>query len=519
MRFLACFLTVTVAALGCAKDFTMTVLHTNDLHGHVEPTMIRGKGFGGYARHITLINKFRKEDPNVLLLNAGDVFQGTLFFSQYEGLADLVYLNQAKYDAMALGNHEFDRGPQVLANFIERAQFPALCANLDFSDEPSLASKVQPYSVLTVGGQKIGVVGAMTPDLFTLVGPLPSVTMKELIPSVQSAIDSLTNQKVNKIIVLSHCGYGEDLAMAQKLRGADIIVGGHSHTPLGDIKLPGDIAAKGKYPSPTTGADGKPALVIQAWEWGKVFGRLQVTFDDAGHVMKVPSATPIVVDDTIPEDPGFKATVDALAMPIMTLRKTKVASTATGFTRAGSRTGESDLGNLVADAMLAKTSAQGAMLAVMNPGGLRADVEKGTMSVETCINVQPFGNTLVVLDVNLGELKAAFENSSSYFLQVSKGFSVGYDLSRSEGDRVVSMKLNGSQLWPIPPNVRIGNIRIVTNSFLAGGGDKVSSFKAAAGFRVDTGYIDVDALMEYLRTKPEWNGGPENRISVTGKLP
>lgn len=519
MRKIAMFAALFLAVGSWAKDFTLTVLHTNDLHGRVESTLIKQKPFGGYARHITLINKFRKEDPNVLLLNAGDVFQGTLYFSQYEGLADLVYLNQAKYDCMTLGNHEFDRGTGVLANFLRRASFPIVCANLDFGDDPGLQKLVQPSTILTVGGEKVGVVGAITPDLFSITAALPSLSMKDLVGSVQSAVDSLTAAKVNKIILLSHCGYLEDVELAAKLTNVDVIIGGHSHTPLGTITLPGDRKSEGEYPTKAKSKSGEQVLVAQAWEWGKVFGRLQVRFNDKGQIISVPSATPIVVDENVPEDPMMKATVDALAMPIMALRKTKVTEATAILDRANVRSGESTMGALIADAMLAKTSAQGVQLALMNPGGIRADFEAGSVSVESCMNVQPFGNTLVVLDLNLGELKSVFENPRTYMLQVSEGVEVKYDFDKPEGERVTSIKIKGNTLWPIPPNVRIGNIRIVTNSFLAGGGDGQTVLKEAKGYRYDTGYVDVEALLEYLRIKPTWTPTGTDRIVTRGKLP
>ncbi|MCE9557926.1 MAG: 5'-nucleotidase/apyrase family protein [Armatimonadetes bacterium] len=498
-----------------AKDFTLTVLHTNDLHARVEPSAIKGKTYGGYARHMTLVEKYRTEDENVILLNAGDTFQGTLFFTQYKGLADLSYMNYAKYDGMALGNHEFDKGVGTLAEFCKRATFPILSANLDFSAEPLLKDLVKPYTVLTVSGEKIGVVGLITPDLFSISSPGPTVKMKPLVESAQIAIDELEKQGINKIVLLTHIGFDEDSKLVPQLRGVDIVVGGHSHSPLGEIELPGGRRNEGKYPFESKDKVGSKVLITQAWEWGKLFGRLKVTFDDKGVVKSFRDGRPILVDESIPEQSVMKTAVDAFTLPIMAMRQTQVSSTPTGFTRSGN--GESELGNLICDSMLAKVSASGALIAIMNPGGIRQNIEAGPISYETCINVQPFGNTLVVLDLNLGELKAAFENDKSYFLQVSKGFEITYDFSQPIGERVISMKINGNQLWPIPPNVRIGNIKIVTNNFLAGGGDSVTSFKEAKGARIDTGFVDVEALIEYLKSRPSVSAGKDGRIKVVNK--
>src|SRR5580658_2905912 len=120
------------------KPITITLLHSNDLHAHIEPTRIKGQPYGGYARQATIIKRARASEPNVMLLSGGDTFQGTLFFNTYEGLADLAFMNEVHYDAMAVGNHEFDRGPKPLGTFASLAAFPVLSANLDVTGEPAL---------------------------------------------------------------------------------------------------------------------------------------------------------------------------------------------------------------------------------------------------------------------------------------------------------------------------------------------------------------------------------------------
>ena len=141
------------------RPITITLLHSNDLHAHIEPTKIKGKTYGGYARQATLIKKFQATEPNVMILSGGDTFQGTLYFNTYEGLADLAFMNNVGYQAMAVGNHEFDRGPKTLGAFVDHSVFPVLSANLDVSGEPAL-SRVKDSTVITVGGEKFGIVGA-----------------------------------------------------------------------------------------------------------------------------------------------------------------------------------------------------------------------------------------------------------------------------------------------------------------------------------------------------------------------
>jgi len=503
-RALFTLLSLGGAALSFA-DFSFTLVHTNDLHARVEGAVISKKPYGGYARHIAYFQKVRATEKNVVLLNAGDTFQGTLYFTQYKGLADLIYLNLAKYDAATLGNHEFDLGPKVTGEFVKRAQFPVVCADMDFSGEPALANLIQPSTVLNVGGQKIGVVGSMTPELYSISSPGPTIKMKDMLASVQAEVDKLTKQGINKIILLSHMGYDEDIVVAPKLHDVDLIVGGHSHSLLGDSKI-ANRTPDGPYPTPSKGSDGKPIYITQSWEWGKAVGHLKATFDNNGVIKNISDAKPVVMDESMPEDPFMKATIDALSQPILALRNTIISETKKGLSASGKGSGESVLGDVIADAMLAKTESTGAKIALMNAGGIRQSIEPGKISYETCIQTQPFGNTLVVLDVTAAELKAALELGSAHFLQVSKGFQVTYDLNKPEGSQVVSMTLNGAPIT--------GTVRVVMNSFMAGGGDALLSFKNATGYRLDTGFVDVEALIDYIRVKNPVDAQPEGRIKI-----
>lgn len=486
-------------------DFDLTIVHTNDLHGRVEPSKVGKQILGGYARHLAFINKVRSEEKNVILLNAGDTFQGTLYFTQYRGLADLLYLNLAKYDAATLGNHEFDLGPKATGEFAKRAQFPVLCSNMDFSGEPALSTLIKPSTIVTVGKEKVGVVGVMTPDLLTLSSPGPTIKMLDMLPAVQKAVDDLTAKGINKVILLSHMGYSEDKAAAEKLRNVDVIVGGHSHSLLGEVAV-ANRTPEGAYPTPVKGADGSTVLITQAWEWGKAVGKIKVTFDTNGKVKAHHDARAVLMDESMPEEAVLKAAIDALSQPILTLRNTIIAEAPNGLESGGKGSGESVLGNVICDAMLAKTATANTKIALMNSGGIRATLEPGKISFENAIQVQPFGNTLVVMDVTADELKACFENQKARFLQVSKGFEVTYDLSKPEGQQVVSMKLDGQPVT--------GTTRIVVNSFIAGGGDSYTSLKDAKGYRIDTGFVDLEALIDYLKASTPLSRSKEGRIKI-----
>lgn len=511
-RWLPIFVSA-LAAFASASDFTLTVLHTNDMHARVEPTKVKGEFVGGYARQMTLIKKYMASDPNVLLINAGDTFQGTLFFNQYQGIADLAYMNAAGYRAMTLGNHEFDKGPAVLANFIKKAAFPVLAANLDVSQDADLKGLVKPSCVVEVVGQKIGIVGAITDTLMSISSPGKNVRLKPLVSSIQTEIDAFTKAGINKVIILTHIGYQEDLELATKLHDADLIVGGHSHTFLSDDEILPFGKGFGGYPTKAKAADGKAVYVVQAHEWGKVLGRLKITFDGAGNVTKVFDAKPIKVDASIPEDPTIAAMVSAFNMPLAELKRKVVGESPTGFANDGARMKETPMGNVIADAMLAMTKNQGAQLALMNAGGIRSAIEPGLITFEAAISVQPFTNTLVLLDLTGAELMAAFDfglgetgEGSGGFLHTSKGVKVVFEPKKPAGSRVASIEIGGKKV------LATDTVRVVTNSFLAGGGDGHVELKNATGKRLDTGYIDVDALVDYLLSHKPMTQSVEGRL-------
>ncbi|RMF05581.1 MAG: multifunctional 2',3'-cyclic-nucleotide 2'-phosphodiesterase/5'-nucleotidase/3'-nucleotidase, partial [Chloroflexi bacterium] len=247
--------------------FTLTVLHTNDVHSRIDEFDKRGNTcdedekaedacFGGVARRQTMINQIRAEMPNVILVDAGDQFQGTLFYTQYKGGAAQEMMNTLGYNAMAVGNHEFDDGPGTLGSFVRGVNFPVLSSNMDVSAEPELAGSIQPSTILDVNGEKVGVIGVTTVDTGILSSPGDNVAFNDAVASAQAAVDELTAQGVNKIIALTHIGYGPDQELAAALTGVDVIVGGHSHTLLSNT----DEDAAGPYPTVVNAADGNPVL-------------------------------------------------------------------------------------------------------------------------------------------------------------------------------------------------------------------------------------------------------------------
>lgn len=499
------------------KPITITFLHSNDMHAHVEGAVIRGKPFGGYARQATVIERIRAKEPNVVLLNAGDTFQGTLYFNVYEGLADLAYMNAVHYDAACLGNHEFDRGPATLANFVKRANFPILCANLDFSKEPALNGLVQPSTVLNVGGEKVGVVGAETPDVFDISNPGSNISLKDLRTSVQAAVDDLTKQGINKIVLVTHIGYNVDQQLVLQLHDVDLVVGGHSHTPLGTPDLPGWPTPQGPYPTVVKDSVGQPIPIVQCWEWSKVFGDIKLQFDANGKVVKVVEAKPIVVDESIPEDKSIVSLIAALQKPIAALQNEPIGRTETGLPRTTGTPGENPMAFVVADSMLASTAKTGSVAAFVNLGGVRSNLEPGTITYGEAITVQPFNNTLTVMDLTGVELKGALEEGVADtdklggLLNPSHGTSYKIDFSKPAGSRVSDLIVAGSAVDTSK------TYRVTFLNFTANGGDAHVVLKNSKGKRVETGLLDIDALVDYVKSHSPLNKTTEQRVSETAR--
>ncbi|CAN5495848.1 bifunctional metallophosphatase/5'-nucleotidase [soil metagenome] len=481
---------------------TITFLHCNDTHAHLEPTIIKGKPYGGFARQYTLIERLRKSEPNVLLLHAGDAFQGTLYFNVYQGLADLSYFNLAGFQAQCLGNHEFDNGPAGLAQYAHGATFPLLAANIDVSGEPLLKDYIKPYAILTVGGEKVGVVGSVTPDATNISSPGPTVKFLPNVPAIQSAIDALTKQGIDKIVLLSHNGYEEEQAIAKQLHGLDLLIGGHSHTPLGTPALPGWPEAKGPYPTYVTDPDGRKVPVVQAWEWGKVLGRTTISFDDKGEATKV-DAEAIPVDESIPEDPTVAKLIANYNAPIATLMNAPVGAVMEDITREPNVQGESFMGNLVADALLESGAKAGAEIAFTNQGGLRAELLKGPVTYGQAIAVQPFNNTIEILDLKGSEIVSALNDGLAKIgkLYPSKGFS--YTVADK---KAVDVTFQGK---PLDPG-RLYKVAVV--NFIANGGDFHDTLKNAKGTRIDTGFLDIDAFIAYLKAHAPYTPRYEGRV-------
>jgi 5'-nucleotidase len=518
-------LLISCAALGAsagmaAADYQLTILHTNDFHARFEPVSkydsgcsaeenTEGKCFGGSARLVTAIADARRRVNNSILVDGGDQFQGSLFYTRYKGMAAAEMMNKMGYDAMTVGNHEFDDGPEVLRGFMAAVAFPVLMSNADVSAEPMLADVLRKSVVIERGGELLGLIGLTPQDTDELASPGPNVRFTDPVAAVQAEVDRLTAEGVNKIIVLSHSGYGTDQRIASGTTGVDVIVGGHSHTLLSNQS---DRAA-GPYPTMVNGV-----AIVQAYAYGRFLGELNVTFDDAGTLVAA-VGEPLVMDATVTEDEATVARIGELAAPLEEVRSRVIASAAAPIdgSRDVCRVQECTMGNLVADAMLDRVADQGVQIAITNSGGLRAGIDAGEVTMGEVLTVLPFQNTLSTFEISGAGILAALENGVSQVEDVAgrvpqvAGLKFTWDPAQPAGDgRITEVLLETEDGYvPLDP---AATYLAVTNNYVRGGGDGYAVFSGDDKNAYDFGPDLADVLADYLAAHQPYQPYTDGRI-------
>ncbi len=510
------------SATGTAlADDTITILHTNDFHSRIEPINkydstcpdednAAGECFGGYARFVNAVSDAREAHPVSLLLDGGDQFQGSLFYTYYKGKVAAEMMNALGYDAMTVGNHEFDDGPEVLRAFIDSVDFPVLMSNADVSAEPALANRIMKSTTVSVNGRQYGLIGLTPEDTGDLASPGRNVTFSDPATAVQAEVDRLTEEGVKRIIVLSHSGYEVDKRVAENTTGVDVIVGGHSNTYLSNT------AEDAAGPYPTMVGD---TAIVQAYAYGKFLGTLDVTFDDDGNLVSA-RGEPQLIDASVEEDGATIERVAELAEPLDEIRDRVVAESSAVIegNREVCRVRECAMGNLVADAMLARVADQGIDIALANAGGLRASIDEGPVTMGEVLTVLPFQNTLATFEIKGSDLVAALENGVSQvedvkgrFPQVA-GLQYRWDPSVAAGEgRIAAVQVRDGDDWvDIDPAATYG---VVTNNYVRNGGDGYAVFAEKAEKAYDFGPNLEDVVADYLAANAPYEPYVDGRIT------
>jgi 5'-nucleotidase len=274
------------------ENVKIVILHTNDVHSHLEPFPMNDPkfaGLGGVERRAAMIKKIRSEEQHVIVLDAGDIFQGTPYFNMYGGEAEIKLMSAMGYDASAIGNHDFDGGLDNLAKQLQHATFPLLCANYDFTGTP-MEGKTQPYKIFIMDGVKVGVFGLG----IEMAGLIDSrlygkkVYQDPLIKSAEMVNELRDKQKCDAVICLSHLGYKyendkiSDFVLAKKSRGIDIIIGGHTHTLL-------------ENPVNVRNRENENVVIAQVGWAGIRLGKIEIFTDKKSRAKKITAVTTPII--------------------------------------------------------------------------------------------------------------------------------------------------------------------------------------------------------------------------------
>ena len=492
------------------SDFSgkTVILHSNDVHGALE----------GYAAMSALKANYEIAGAEVILVDAGDFSQGTIYVSTSKGASAVNLMNAVGYDLATLGNHEFDYGYEQLKKNLELANFTVICADV-FLDETGETIYDPAAIIETDSGLKLGFFGMETPETATKVNPglikdISFATFDDLYASAQIAVDALREQEVDLVFGLVHLGVDDESAangyrsldLYDNVNGIDFLIDGHSHTVM------------------TAGPNGEP---IQST--GTAFANIGVIVID--------NETKTIEDHFLMATDGLavNALVNSRAMGII---ETVDAEYGTPFATSevrlngdrapGNRTEQTNLGTLITDAMVWTVVSTGGVaqyydapvVGITNGGGIRATIEAGEVTKKDINTVLPFGNTVAVVYVTGAELLEALEASTyctpdavggypqtsgiEWLLDTTAAFDQGevYTLDGKESSYYAPASINRVTIKSIngEPFDEAATYAVVTNNFCAAGGDTYNVFNRAyvQGFGFDTGIPMDEAVMDYI---------------------
>ncbi len=472
-------------------DQYLTILHTNDIHGRLLPLNYKNskEKVGGAARRAQLINKIRNSNKNVMVLDAGDSFQGSLFFNLFKGKAGLEIFEKIDYDTVELGNHEFDNGIEELKKLIMDADYPYICSNLVFNNDEQLDKRVKDYVIKDYNGFKVGVIGVITPEVVSLSKANLDITVEDPVESLKKTvmkIDPITDL----IVVLSHCGLKEDSRIAKFVQNIDVIIGGHSHTLLEKPKVIQN--------------ENNKVLIFQAGAYGANIGRLDLkvkkdSVQDYFYDL-------LVVDKSIEKDKIISNLVNNYSKKIDEAYGEKVGVLADSLdaTRNTICSGQSPAGQLLANAV--KHAAPQVDITLHNAGSIRANkiIKKGDFNVGNAIELYPFSNDIIVFELKGKDLLSLLERSSDTVFSFNEHFLYSTGLEYTVDCSAEAQKLSHDLKTIIKEGNRVKNV-LINNEPL----DRNKYYKIAANdfiFYSGDGMIKMNEAKNPINTKVRVNG-------------
>jgi 5'-nucleotidase len=564
------------------KPLELNIAHINDHHSQLDAfaaTELTLDGvatqveLGGFARQ-TAMFKSVAGTKNLLKLHAGDALTGSLYYTFFKGTADAQMMNTICFDAFTPGNHEFDDDDGMLKGFLDElgkgtCKTPTFSSNVVPAVGTALmpgagSAYLKPWIIKEIDGVKVGIVAVtVAGKTVNSSRPLSTTQFNNEVASAQKAIEELRNQGVRHIIALTHQGYEADKAMAKQLTDVDVIIGGDSHSLLGDFRAVGIATSSGSYPTVTSNKNGELVCIGQAWEYSKAFGLMNLQFNQDGAVTSCGGKATLLIGDSFKRkdaagawqvvsdteratllanlaasQPQVKVlTPDAAATATLktyadqvAAEKTKSIGTATESlclvrvpgesTNRSSSTADcetantlargSDAAQVVAEAFL--FAAKRADFALQNAGGVRVPVAAGGLSMNTAFTLLPFTNVLVEMELSGAEVVAALEDAVNNHIVTPSGngshpYAAGLrwnlDMSKTKGQRFsnvqVRNKTTGAWIAIDPVKTYV----LVTNDFIAAGKDGYTTLGVAygAGRYVNTYLLYTQSFVDYVLTK------------------
>jgi len=445
---------------------SLILIHTNDMHGQVLPR----DGVGGMAQLATVI---RRENPD-LILDGGDLFTGTMTSDEFFGKPMIEVMNRLRYSAVALGNHEFDYGVPELRARLKEARFPVLSANVTGVEE------VRPFTVVTVKGIRIGVIGLTVEDLENLTHRknLKSITVTKLVDAVRETLPKVRPLS-DFIVAVAHVSFEEQLRVARAFPEIRLIVAGHPHV--------GRATQVGQ------------TLIVETGSRTEAVGKVEIHL--SGKTPDSMTAQLIPVRNVTP-DPEIQAVIAPYEKLVAEKAAEKLGEARAEMRRSEAQ--ESPLNNLIADAVRETGKTQ---IGLHNIGGIRSNLRRGPITRGDVFDVMPFQDTVIKMNLTGLQLKQALGRR---VLAIS-GLRVVWDVSRAWPNQLVSVALANGQA--LQDSTRY---TVAVNDFMAAGGDGL--VELAQGNSVeDTGVLIRDAIASYLKTHPVVTAATDNRVTIRGR--
>ncbi|KAL0867831.1 hypothetical protein ABMA27_008532 [Loxostege sticticalis] len=536
MIFVTIFAFLIVSTYGFALPFEglyqLDIIHYNDFHARFEETSVEtptcrynnNSCLGGFPRLYHEIQVLTQEKPDFVLLNAGDSFQGTYWYTLLKWNITQQFMNMLPHDAHAIGNHEFDDGPEGLAPYLSALKAPVVAANMDCSEEPSLQGLYKPHVVIERKGRKIGIIGLITVDTEKLSTP-GKVKFTDPREATRREAQALADKGVDIIILLSHCGLDIDKELARDYgQYIDIIVGGHSHSLLWNGPAPSGEPVAGPYPVFVEYTPDKKhkTMIVQASAFTKYMGNLSLFFDYRGDLVKYEGG-PIFLDRSIAEDAEIKAKLAPFADIVHKAENVPIGETKTSLLFEDCVFGECALGDALVDSQneYAKSKVKSSLdfLSFIQRGNIKSSIPQGTITEGTLFELLPFNDRMETFELQGKWVLEALERSvrdpwgshpfkGPWVLQVS-GLQVTYNISKQEGQRVTSVTI-GSTGSGIDSDKFY---QVTAPAYLAGGGDGFTMFKE---YKKNVQVIGRDQKIfeTYIRKYSPLNITADGRIKI-----